>query len=79
MHDWKIVSAPWPGIRIVRCAECGWEARRIGRQDSPLAFTRTGRLIAPCPRVRADVRVPAFDDSFVTQGTSRPALVGPST
>jgi hypothetical protein len=52
MHDWKIIASPWPGVRIVRCTECGWEARRVGRQDIPSFVAANGRPMAACPRVR---------------------------
>ena len=32
MHDWKIASRPWPGIRVYHCAECGKRAQLVGKE-----------------------------------------------
>ena len=52
MHDWTIIANPWPGIRIVECAECGSKARRIGRPDTASVVDMHGRPVTPCQRVR---------------------------
>jgi hypothetical protein len=51
MHDWTIIANPWPGIRIVECAECGSKARRIGRPDTASVVDMNGRAVASCQRM----------------------------
>ena len=52
MHDWTIVASPWPGIRIVRCSECGSSALRIGQPDVAKVVDSHGRPVTGCRRVR---------------------------
>ena len=48
MHDWTIIASPWPGIRIVCCAECGSKGLRIGRYDIGSIVDTHGQPVLAC-------------------------------